>query len=39
MPAMINLQQYHLEEMLIAQVMQQPLITLAWKHRLLSLQQ
>ncbi len=39
MPAMINLQQYHLEEMLIAKIAQQPLITLAWKHRLLSLQQ
>ena len=39
MPAMINLQQYHLEEMLIAEIGRQPLITLAWKHRLLSLQQ
>ena len=39
MPAMVNLQQYHLEEMLIAQIAQQPRITLAWKHRLLSLQQ
>jgi 3-(3-hydroxy-phenyl)propionate hydroxylase len=39
MPAMINLQQYHLEEMLIAAIAREPRITLAWKHRLLSLQQ
>ena len=39
MPAMINLQQYHLEEMLIAAIGGEPRITLAWKHRLLSLQQ
>ncbi|MFO1327790.1 MAG: FAD-dependent oxidoreductase [Rubrivivax sp.] len=39
MPAMINLQQYHLEEMLIAALAREPLVTLAWKHRLLSLQQ
>jgi glycine/D-amino acid oxidase-like deaminating enzyme len=40
MPAMINLQQYHLEEMLIAEaIAREPRITLAWKHRLLSLQQ
>ena len=39
MPAMINLQQYHLEEMLIAAIGREPRITLAWKHRLLSLQQ
>jgi 3-(3-hydroxy-phenyl)propionate hydroxylase len=39
MPAMINLQQYHLEEMLVAACAREPLIDLRWKHRLLSLQQ
>jgi 3-(3-hydroxy-phenyl)propionate hydroxylase len=39
MPAMINLQQYHLEEMLVAACGRQPLLDLRWKHRLLSLQQ
>jgi 3-(3-hydroxy-phenyl)propionate hydroxylase len=39
MPAMINLQQYYLEEMLIAKMRAQPGIDLRWKHRLLSLQQ
>ncbi|MBL8331843.1 MAG: FAD-dependent oxidoreductase [Rubrivivax sp.] len=39
MPAMINLQQYHLEEMLIAAIAREPRITLAWKHRVLALKQ
>ncbi|WP_088279672.1 FAD-dependent oxidoreductase [Ideonella sp. A 288] len=39
MPAMINLQQYHLEEMLVAACERHPLVDLRWKHRLLSLQQ
>jgi 3-(3-hydroxy-phenyl)propionate hydroxylase len=39
MPAMINLQQYHLEEMLIAALQREPGVTIAWKHRVLSLQQ
>jgi 3-(3-hydroxy-phenyl)propionate hydroxylase len=39
MPAMINLQQYHLEEMLIAALQREPNVTIAWKHRALSLQQ
>ena len=29
-PAMINLQQYHLEEILVARCRDNPLITLAW---------
>ncbi len=39
MPAMINLQQYHLEEQLVAACEASPLIDLRWKHRLLSLEQ
>jgi 3-(3-hydroxy-phenyl)propionate hydroxylase len=39
MPAMINLQQYHLEEMLVAACNAHPLVDLRWKHRLVSLQQ
>ena len=39
MPAMINLQQYHLEERLVAACDASPKIDLRWKHRLLSLQQ
>ena len=39
MPAMINLQQYHLEEMLVAACGRQPLVDLRWKHKLVSLQQ
>jgi len=39
MPAMINLQQYHLEEKLVAACEAEPLIDLRWKHRLLSLEQ
>jgi 3-(3-hydroxy-phenyl)propionate hydroxylase len=39
MPAMINLQQYHLEEMLVAACAANPRIELRWKHRVLSLAQ
>jgi 3-(3-hydroxy-phenyl)propionate hydroxylase len=39
MPAMINLQQYHLEETLVAACHAHPLVDLRWKHRLVSLQQ
>ncbi len=39
MPAMINLQQYHLEERLVAACDALPKVDLRWKHRLLSLQQ
>ena len=39
MPAMINLQQYHLEERLVAACQSSPKVDLRWKHRLLSLQQ
>ena len=39
MPAMVNLQQYHLEEALVAAVAAEPRIDLRWKHRLLSLAQ
>ena len=39
MPAMINLQQYHLEERLVAACQASPKVDLRWKHRLLSLQQ
>ena len=38
-PAMINLQQYYLEEHLVAACQREPLITLGWKHKLLSLEQ
>ncbi|MEY9464143.1 3-(3-hydroxy-phenyl)propionate hydroxylase [Bradyrhizobium ottawaense] len=38
-PAMINLQQYHLEEILVAKCRANPLIELRWKHRLISLKQ
>ena len=38
-PAMINLQQYHLEEILVARCRANPLIELRWKHRLVSLKQ
>ncbi|MEY9669876.1 3-(3-hydroxy-phenyl)propionate hydroxylase [Bradyrhizobium diazoefficiens] len=38
-PAMINLQQYHLEEILVARCRASPLIDLRWKHRLISLKQ
>lgn len=39
MPAMINLQQYYLEEELVAACVKHPLVDLRWKHRLLSLSQ
>ncbi len=39
MPAMINLQQYHLEETLVTACQANPLIELRWKHRLVSLRQ
>ncbi len=38
-PAMINLQQYHLEEILVAACNNSPMIDLRWKHRLVSLKQ
>lgn len=36
MPAMINLQQYYLEEILIKRCLENPLIDLRWKHKVLS---
>lgn len=39
MPAMINLQQYHLEEALVKACDAHPLVDLRWKHKLLSLEQ
>ncbi|MEL4181003.1 FAD-dependent oxidoreductase [Roseateles sp. PN1] len=39
MPAMINLQQYYLEEELVAACVKHPLVDLRWKHKLLSLAQ
>ncbi|MBI5260981.1 MAG: FAD-dependent oxidoreductase [Bradyrhizobium sp.] len=39
MPAMINLQQYHLEEILIRRCRESALIDLRWKHRVVSLKQ
>ena len=39
MPAMINLQQYHLEEYIIAACKAYPHVELRWKHKLLSLRQ
>ncbi|WP_119154102.1 FAD-dependent oxidoreductase [Caldimonas tepidiphila] len=39
MPAMINLQQYYLEEYLVEACDASELVDLRWKHRLLSLQQ
>ena len=39
MPAMINLQQYYLEEVLVDACERSTLVDLRWKHRLLSLQQ
>ncbi len=38
-PAMINLQQYYLEETLVDACRRSPKVDLRWKHRLLSLQQ
>lgn len=39
MPAMINLQQYHLEEELVKACDASPLVDLRWKHKLISLEQ
>ncbi|TDP63233.1 FAD-dependent oxidoreductase [Roseateles toxinivorans] len=39
MPAMINLQQYYLEEQLVAACDKHPLVDLRWKHRLTALEQ
>lgn len=39
MPAMINLQQYYLEETLVEACQKHPLVDLRWKHKLISLQQ
>ncbi len=39
MPAMINLQQYYLEEYLVQACQEHPLVDLRWKHKLLDLQQ
>ncbi|WP_269631467.1 FAD-dependent oxidoreductase [Pelomonas sp. BJYL3] len=39
LPAMINLQQYYLEERLVAACEASPLVELRWKHKLLSLTQ
>lgn len=39
MPAMINLQQYHLEENLVAACERDPRVDLRWKHRLIALEQ
>ncbi len=38
-PAMINLQQYHLEQKLVEAAQEQPLIDLRWKHRVTALEQ
>ena len=37
LPAMVNLQQYHLEEKLVRACQLQPLIELRWKHRLIGI--
>ena len=39
MPAMVNLQQYYLEETLVQACAHQPLVDLRWKHRMISLRQ
>ena len=39
MPAMINYQQYHLEERLVRACMDAPLVDLRWKHKLLAIEQ
>jgi 3-(3-hydroxy-phenyl)propionate hydroxylase len=39
MPAMINLQQYYLEEMMVEACNASPLVDLRWKHKLLALTQ
>ena len=37
-PGMVNLQQYHLEELLVRRAQSLPLIDLRWKHKLLQVQ-
>ncbi|WP_342128476.1 FAD-dependent oxidoreductase [Hydrogenophaga sp. OTU3427] len=39
MPAMINYQQYHLEERLVQACVDSPLVDLRWKHKLLAIEQ
>jgi 3-(3-hydroxy-phenyl)propionate hydroxylase len=39
MPAMINLQQYHLEQALVEACAREPLVDLRWKHKVAHLQQ
>ena len=39
MPAMINYQQYHLEERLVRACVDAPLVDLRWKHKLLAIEQ
>ncbi|WP_407123514.1 FAD-dependent oxidoreductase [Bradyrhizobium sp. STM 3561] len=39
MPAMINLQQYYLEESLIEEISRKPLVDLRWKHKVVGLRQ
>ncbi|WP_076859179.1 FAD-dependent oxidoreductase [Bradyrhizobium mercantei] len=39
MPAMINLQQYYLEESLIEEIGRQPLVDVRWKHKVVGLKQ
>ena len=39
MPAMINLQQYYLEEALVAALAREPLADLRWKHKLIAIEQ
>ncbi|GLR69014.1 FAD-dependent oxidoreductase [Acidocella aquatica] len=39
MPAMINLQQYYLEEYMVAELAKQHLVEMRWKHKVVSLQQ
>jgi len=39
MPAMINYQQYHLEERLVKACDESPLVDLRWKHKLLAVEQ
>lgn len=39
MPAMVNYQQYYLEERLVQACMESPLVDLRWKHQVLSLAQ
>ncbi|MDN3920786.1 FAD-dependent oxidoreductase [Roseateles violae] len=38
MPAMINLQQYHLEERLVQACQREPLVDLRWKHKLVAIE-